>query len=348
MRKTAFCTILFTVAMFLAGALPATAAAPSYTYKKICTLWTTTPNALNNAGQVVGQDGSYAFLWNGSALQDLGTLPSPYNFSSTASGINSAGQVAGSSGSSTGSSHACLFGSGGWQDLGKLFKLDLSYATCINGAGQVAGWDFTGLANHAFLYSNGGVTDLGALPGGTDSYANGINDAGQVVGNAGTPFGQHAFLYNGVMQDLGTLPSPYNASSSASAINANGQVVGWANTSSGGKQAFLGTASGGLKGLGALGGSGSQAFGINKSGQVVGSAGISGGGSHAFLYSGGVMYDLNNLLVQNLPTGEALVTTVGINDRGQIIANSSVYGYLLTPVSAPVSAPAAIDLLLLQ
>jgi chitinase len=189
------------------------------------------------------------------------------------------------------------------------------------------------------------MTDLGIIPGGLHSYAYGINDAGQVVGQCvygGTNF-HHAFLWNGVMQDLGTLATPYNAGSYASAINANGQVVGWADTSSGGKHAFLGGL-GGLNDLGTLGGGGSQAFGINRSGQVVGSAGVSGGGSHAFLYSGGVMYDLNSLLAQKLPTGEMLVTTVGINDRGQILANSSVYGYLLTPVPPP----AGVDLLLLQ
>lgn len=347
MRKASCCTILLVLGIFLAGARPA-AAAPRYTYKQVCTLWNTTPHALNNAGQVVGQDGNHAFLYSGDGLQDLGTLPAPFDYSSEAYGINTAGQVVGDS-TNDGLPHAFLFSAGGKLDLNPFFTNPTSIeseATCINGAGWVAGWYGTSAGPyHAFLYSNGSMTDLGIIPGGLHSYAYGINDAGQVVGQcvySGTNF-HHAFLWNGVMHDLGTLQSPYNAGSCANAINANGQVVGWADTSLGGKQAFLGGL-GGLQPLGALGGSGSEAFGINKSGQVVGMAGIAAGGDHAFLYSGGVMYDLNNLLVQSLPTGEVLVTTVGINDRGQIIANSSVNGYLLTPVSAL----AGLDLLLLD
>ncbi len=56
------------------------------------------------------------------------------------------------------------------------------------------------------------------------------------------------------------------------------------------------------------------------------------------------MYDLNSL-VQDLPAGVVLKSATGINDRGQIIANS-IYdlAYLLTPV-APLGG---LDLLLLD
>jgi uncharacterized membrane protein len=71
MRKASFCIILLTVAMFLAGARPATAVPPH-----VC--------------------------------KDLGTLPFPYNNQSVASGINATGQVAGFSSNNSGGTHAFL------------------------------------------------------------------------------------------------------------------------------------------------------------------------------------------------------------------------------------------------
>jgi len=125
-------------------------------------------------------------------------------------------------------------------DLGSLGGTGFeSQATCVNNAGQIAGW--TQIANgnyHAFLYSHGSMTDLGTLPGGTYSYATGINDSQQVVGRSYTnSMGFfHAFLYqNGTMADLGTLPG--GDISMANAINASGLVVG-TSTSSSGLRAF--------------------------------------------------------------------------------------------------------------
>ncbi len=78
--------------------------------------------------------------------------------------------------------------------------------------------------------------------------------------------------------------------------------------------------------------------------QVVGYS-TSATGVRAFLYRGGVMYDLNDLVV-NLPAGVVLACAYGINDRGRIISQSggSPHGYLLTPVSPQ----AGLDLLLLE
>ncbi len=113
MRKALFGTILLSVVIFLAGALPA-AAAPRYTCKDLGTLPVpynigTTAYGLNNAGQVVGygavNGGSsyHAFLYTpGVGMQDLGTLPDPYNNRSFAYGINDAGQVVGYSGETPG------------------------------------------------------------------------------------------------------------------------------------------------------------------------------------------------------------------------------------------------------
>ncbi|MCX5891292.1 MAG: HAF repeat-containing protein [Deltaproteobacteria bacterium] len=355
MKKPSFCTILLVVAMFLASALSAVAA-PHYTCKKLGSLGGTgspesRAEAINADGMVVGSaitssGDSHAFLYIGGVMQDLATLPTPYNVSSEASGINAVGQVVGTSYSSI-PYHAFLWGGGVMQDLGTFpGGVSWSQAFGINGAGQVVGWAYNSSGDqHAFLYSGGVMKDLGALS--TSSSAYGINDAGQVVGRSG-----HAFLYSsgGGMQDLGTLPG--GGDSWANAINASAQVVGGAWTSSG-PHAFLYSSSTGMQDLGTLGGVSSEAFGINTTGQVVGKAATLMD-TAAFLYIDGVMYNLNSL-VTNQPKGVNmyLYEAYGINDRGQIIAHGIAArgtdidyngAYLLTPTTAV----SALDLLLLD
>ena len=58
----------------------------------------------------------------------------------------------------------------------------------------------------------------------------------------------------------------------------------------------------------------------------------------AFLYSGGVMYDLNNLIPAN--SGWTLEQATGINDSGQICGNGvnpsgQPEAFLLTPTPEP-------------
>jgi probable HAF family extracellular repeat protein len=74
--------------------------------------------------------------------------------------------------------------------------------------------------------------------------------------------------------------------------------------------------------LATLGGSESFGFAINNLGQVTGRSLIVGNrADHAFLYSGGTMYDLNSLVVAGLGN-TILDNATGINDSGQIIANT--------------------------
>jgi probable HAF family extracellular repeat protein len=212
-----------------------------------------------------------------------------------------------------------------------------SGCNAVNDSGQAVGWAYNAsMVSRAFLYSGGVMQDLNSLapnlpPGVILAEAHGINNAGQVVGR-----GRTAFLYDGAYHDLGTLPAPYNEGSCAYAVNSSGQVAGDSTGTSGGYpryHAFLYT-NGEMQDLGTLpGGLDSRAYGVNDRGQVVGYS-TSATGVRAFLYRGGVMYDLNDLVL-NLPAGVVLAGAYGINDRGQIIAMSdgSPHGYLLTPVS---------------
>jgi probable HAF family extracellular repeat protein len=142
------------------------------------------------------------------------------------------------------------------------------------------------------------------------------------------------------MHDLGTLGGP---DSYGYGINSNGHVVGEAEIKpNGAAHAFL-YSDGTMHDLGTLGGEVSTGRGVSGSGEVVGLSTAGWGGLwRAFLYSGGTMYDLNSLVVSGLD-GATLMEATGINDRGQIVANTCTHtqngctAFRLDPVSGPVA-----------
>jgi probable HAF family extracellular repeat protein len=209
-------------------------------------------------------------------------------------------------------------------DLGVIPGTSYSYATGINDSGEVVGTSVFVLTvgvpsnnnSAAFLYSGGQMIDLGHLGGssiGEDSQAKGINSYGQVVGESHTPHGTYAFLWTpttphgttGTMIDLGSLEGTY----------------------------FAGDAS--------------NAYAINSMGQIVGETATSTGAGHAFLWTPttpngttGTMIDLNTLIGLKDFT---LYSATGINDQGQIVAQSSKGAVLLTPTNptAALAQPAS-------
>ena len=233
---------------------------------------------------------------------------------------------------------------------------------------------------HAVRWIGTTATDLGTL-GGTSSFANGINASGQIVGSsyvAGDSI-YHAVRWTGTTAaDLGSLGDP-NASSVGMAINTSGQVAGFLRLSpftntkhavrwTGTTPADLGVGQGlaindsgqvaGSNGLdhatvwtgttatdlGTLGGSSSQANGINAFGVVVGMSFTTGDAlDDPFIFIGGIMYDLNNLIV---PGSNAFSIRVnGINDSGQIVGSARFGGEQhairlnpIVPVPEPSSA----------
>jgi probable HAF family extracellular repeat protein len=86
--------------------------------------------------------------------------------------------------------------------------------------------------------------------------------------------------------------------------------------------------------LGTLGGYNSRAFSINNSGTIIGVADNASQQMQAFIHRNGVLQNLNSLV--DLP-GVTLTDAVGLNDLGQIVANSGPNGhaYLLTPTNSP-------------
>jgi probable HAF family extracellular repeat protein len=308
----------------------------------------------NVSGQTVVRSGfvsarSFA-LRPGAAVDDLGVLSSgapaavrspgllPGGDHTTVNGINDAGAVVGSTNTSFGSRpcradipglpppgscpisavHAVIWTkAGALRDIGTLPGDTASEAFGINNAGTVVGYSSGPTGARAFVWSGGTMQNLGTLPGGDFSKAFGISDNGLIVGSSGSPAGTRAVLWSSSgIQDLGTLSG--DTASEAFAINNLGNIVGYSRGPAG-MRAFLWTSQNAMQSLPALSaGSITRAFGLNAAGQVVGSAG-NDAGSRAVLWSAkGEAQDLNTLV--SLPPGVTLLSAVGINARGQILA----------------------------
>ena len=289
----------------------------------------TYPQAINKAGEVVGQsllaDGAtyHAFLWTASGgIQDLG---SPQGGNSEATAINDAGEVTGWSASPDETSVHAFFWSAatGTVDLG--IPPDghaQSYGSAINDLGEVIGTN--GIPSYAvplrcFRWTQAsGMTESNILYG-CSQYQHGINHRGQTIGSN---LQKHAAIWepDGTIQDLGTLSG--DSASGALSINRAGNVVGYSRpTATGGRErSFFWTPTGGIIDIGRLPkylNARSIPAGINNRNQVVGENGA------AYLWSKTI--GIVQVVGANYPAYGSL------NDAGQFLGTlpNSV---LATPV----------------
>ncbi|MCD6360937.1 MAG: DUF3466 family protein [Armatimonadetes bacterium] len=331
------------------------------------------PYAINSAGQVTGYGPSagshtHAFLWDPvEGARDLGDLPGGADWS-FAYDLNDHGEVVGESVSADGTHPFFWSPETGMVDLGVLPGCEWGAATGVNNEGIVVGYCAT--PEHkcrAFLWSPGsGMEDLGELPGGYNGEARAydINNQGQVVGFSSYDPGDrffgshiHAFLWDrdSGMQDLGDLVAA-NADSIAYAVNKAGEVVGqsryeyeFGQISS---YPFIWACAVGMRPLGVFENTiqgyrllgGGVANDINDLGQAVGWAPkpfAHWEHTHAVIWdTAGRIHDLNDLLIE-APSGLTLSDALGINNRGQIVAEGYIRGelggpkgFLLIPHSA--------------
>jgi probable HAF family extracellular repeat protein len=302
-------------------------AGPIYTLKDLGTLGGSAAMAtgVNAQGQAVGaMFDPYGYLHAFSSSSSLGS-----NATQTeASGINNAGQISGTQFFGD-TAYATVWNNGVATTVGGAG----SYGLAINGSGDVAGMLVTNGLGNAFVTENGTVIDLGAFEGGSWSSAYALNDQGQSAG--------YGMISDGVFRGfawtpgqgytpLGTLGG---SSSYAMAINNSGAVAGTAQLASGYSGAFVANGTNMID-LGTLGGVSSYAYGINDAGDVAGYSWIFGNATtDGFLEEGGVMYDINSLLID--APGWQVTALYGINNSKQLVGvgvlNRVEHAVLLTP-----------------
>jgi probable HAF family extracellular repeat protein len=275
--------------------------------------------SINNLGQVIGSengnngvsggpqiDVEQPFIYSGGHITRLGPA---YG---SATGLNDSGQVVGTT-YIKGDMSASLYSNVSIAPIAG----SPSGPQAINNQGVVVGGTGQFAQNGQAFVQNGNQKQILQSGSYTKGVAVGVNSSGQVIADLTNPSldDRQAFLYNGKsLQNLGTLNG---GSTWATAINASGIVVGSSWATGGIPHAFV-WQNGVMHDLGGLPGSsgGGAAEAINAAGTIVG-----GSGGHAFSYQGGVMTDLNSLISGDV--AKNLISAVGINDLGQILATGT-------------------------
>ena len=187
------------------------------------------PTAINDAGEIAGDDDGAAVYENGTLIKlDPGAS---YSYATAISGNGLVAGYAPGDSSIAGDADPWVWNpaTGQATDLGG----GGAEAFGVNNSGQATGFD--GLDNadiQAFFYSNGKFQDIG------QSQGNVINNAGLVVGQNGAD----AFIYgNGVATDLNSLiPAGSGLTlNNAVAINNSGQILVQATDTAGTEHAVL-------------------------------------------------------------------------------------------------------------
>ena len=178
-------------------------------------------NAVNASGQVTGQVGAHAFIYDGRTSREL-------RVGNTSEGldINDHGVVVGGAVMPDNVVRSAFVYADGVATLLPSLGGTYGQAQAINNAGQIVGYSYSAEGELLpFLYSGGTMT---ALAGSGFGEALDINERGWVVGS----YNLDAYLWrDGVGHNLNTLVAPDQAGRwtllSAQGINEGGQIVGY-------------------------------------------------------------------------------------------------------------------------
>jgi probable HAF family extracellular repeat protein len=264
----------------------------------------TTPEGINNSGQIVGLSIApiQAFLYSDGGFT---TFSYPGGAQTDAHEINNGGQIVGEY-VSGGVFHGFVKTGDNFTAIDYPGAAGVTQAYGINDTGQIVGDFWDGTEYHGFLYSDGTFTEIthpsafcppgfSFSPCGT--FATGINDKHQIVGYFGDGVITHGFLYSGgdfkLIDDPGaSCPAGFSPCGTfPSGINNKSQIVGILRV------------------------------GIPLPGNLIALE------DHGFLYADGSFTTIND---PNNPKG---TFANGINDKGQIV------GHFLPPGSGLVPAP---------
>lgn len=266
------------------------------------------PVALNDVGNVVLNSGGQVVLWSSGLRQTL--------YNGSAVDLNNRGDVAGR----TTAGHAVLFRSGAAIDLG------IGAARALNGQGVVLVDD----GDTVFTWKDGVTNEIEAL---VEHDLRAMNDAGWVVGNTiNDP--EAPFVYDG------STITKVRVAGFASDINSVGAFV-YTEFTEDGNALYLrqGTTTTPL-GLLSEDDPTGQVFALNDSNQIVG-----GSGGRGFLWVGGVMIDLNDLLIPEFRSRWTIISGIDINATGDIVAvgyatgSTALQALLLRQRLSPAAVP---------
>ncbi|MEO6014746.1 MAG: autotransporter domain-containing protein [Devosia sp.] len=288
-------------------------------------------NGLVVVGQYQPGVNAHAYRWDGTTLQDLGTLGGA---TSNASDVSADGAVVvGRSETTVNGTRPFRWSGGPMVDLGSLGGISGgANAVSADGAVVVGTSNLVNdIVGHAFRWTGAGMVDLGTL-GGADpfgdfsSYATDVSADGTVVVGASTyTIGQtnklHAFRWTAGTGMVDLSPTLTGTSSSANAVSADGTVIVGG---IGGRAALW--RNGVVEDLGTLPGhTDSTAFDVSADGKVVVGHSDGNGAVEAVRWTAATgIKSIKDLLTESGVdmTGWKLVSANGVSGDGTVIVGT--------------------------
>lgn len=263
-----------------------------------------------------------ALFYDGSAIQDIGTLGSTF---ARVTGMNNAGQIAGVSHNIAGDIHSFVWSrTGGMIDVGTLPGANTTWEPAINKHAVVTGYSTGDPLPYpkAFRWTlSSGIEDIGAFPTGdlSISYGRAINDAGLIAGNSLTAADEHhAFAWTRAtgMVDIDTLGNRY---SDPVAVGARGQVAGNFLVPGGEGRVFFWTRATGMQDLGAAGRDGSWMVAMSSGGRI---AGVTSGPLPA--HQRAMTWTRESGMLDLGTLGGDISSAHAANNKGQVVGGAAI------------------------